>query len=184
MLGTLKLFYCYIKKITIWKKYNIGKRFHAGKRVKLWAKRELHIGDNFYIGRDSQIECDCLIGKNVIMGNHVSVVGKYDHHYQQLGCAIRNSSQIRDEDYNWKGLSLKTTINNDVWIGYGSIILSGVNIGTGSIVAAGSVVTKDIEEYSIYAGNPAKKICNRFNSEADLEKHKILLEGVGNNAKN
>lgn len=56
-------------------------------------------------------------------------------------------------------------IEDDVWIGYGSIILSGVKIRRGTIIAAGSVVTKDTEEYSIYGGNPAKKIKNRFVDE-------------------
>lgn len=48
------------------------------------------------------------------------------------------------------------TIGNDVWLCTGSIILSGVNIGHGSVVAAGAVVTKDVEPYSIVAGNPAR----------------------------
>jgi serine acetyltransferase len=52
-----------------------------------------------------------------------------------------------------------------VWIGLGSIILSGVKVGTGSIIAAGSVVTKDVEPYTIVAGNPAKLIRKRFSNE-------------------
>jgi acetyltransferase-like isoleucine patch superfamily enzyme len=56
-------------------------------------------------------------------------------------------------------------IGNDVWIGFGSIILSGVEIGDGSIIGAGSVVSKDVEPYSIYVGNPAKKIGQRFEIE-------------------
>lgn len=53
------------------------------------------------------------------------------------------------------------TIGDDVWIGAGAIIMPGVNIGSHSIVAAGSVVTKDVEEWSIVGGNPAKKIGTR-----------------------
>jgi acetyltransferase-like isoleucine patch superfamily enzyme len=67
-------------------------------------------------------------------------------------------------------------IEDDVWIGLGSIVLSGVKIGIGSIIAAGSVVTKDVEPYSIYGGNPAKKIRNRFDSEEQLIEHKILYQ--------
>lgn len=55
-------------------------------------------------------------------------------------------------------------IGNDVWIGRNSIIISGVNIGTGSCVGAGSVVTKDIPPYEIWAGNPARFIRKRFES--------------------
>jgi len=58
-----------------------------------------------------------------------------------------------------------------VWIGYGAIVMSGVNIAEGTIIAAGSVVTHDTEAYSIYAGVPAKKIRDRFNSEEDKINH-------------
>lgn len=56
-------------------------------------------------------------------------------------------------------------IEDDVWIGMNSLILSGVRIGQGAVVAAGSVVTKDIPAYSIVGGNPAKIIRYRFNSD-------------------
>lgn len=63
-----------------------------------------------------------------------------------------------------------TTIGNDVWIGGGAIIIQGVTIGTGAVIGAGAVVTKDVEPYSIVAGNPAKLIRKRFNDSiiADL----------------
>lgn len=54
-------------------------------------------------------------------------------------------------------------IGNDVWIGYGSTILNGVTVGDGAVIAAGAVVTKDIEPYSIVGGVPAKIIKKRFN---------------------
>ena len=56
-------------------------------------------------------------------------------------------------------------IDDDVWIGYGSIILSGVHIGQGAIVAAGSVVTKDVPPYAIVGGSPAKVIRYRFDEK-------------------
>lgn len=151
--------------------FKIGKGFHAGTRVRIWAKDILVIGRNFYIGRDSCIETDCVIGDNVIIANKVGIVGRYDHHYQEVGVPIRLASQIRDINYSWKGKNLPTKIGNDVWIGFGAIILSGVTIGDGAIVAAGSVVTKDVAPYSIYGGNPAKKIAERFSNEEDRYKH-------------
>ena len=69
-----------------------------------------------------------------------------------------------------------TYIGDDVWIGYGAIIMSGVKIANGSIIAAGSVVTHDTEPYSIYAGIPAKKIKDRFNDKLDEERHINLLK--------
>lgn len=58
-----------------------------------------------------------------------------------------------------------TVIGNDVWIGRESVIMPGVKIGDGSIIAAYSIVTKDIEPYSVVGGNPAKFIKKRFDDE-------------------
>ena len=58
-----------------------------------------------------------------------------------------------------------TIIGNDVWIGYNSTIMPGVNVGDGSIIAANAVVSKDVAPYSIVAGNPAREIKKRFSEE-------------------
>lgn len=154
-----------------WRRFSFGNNPYFGRFVYIWAKNSIKIGDNFYIGKFSQIECDAEIGNNVIFANRVALVGRYDHNFQQIGVPTRLSSQIRDQDYNWRGLTEKIIIEDDVWIGYGSIILSGVKIGAGSIIAAGSLVTKNVEPYSIYAGVPAKKIRNRFDNDLDLKEH-------------
>lgn len=57
------------------------------------------------------------------------------------------------------------TVDDDVWIGYGATILSGVHIGQGAVVTAGAVVTKDVPPYAIVGGVPAKVIKYRFSSE-------------------
>jgi chloramphenicol O-acetyltransferase type B len=163
MIKILKLLRLFFIKNIKYRRYSIGSNFHAGRGVVLWAKNSISIGDNFYIGRYSQIECGAEIGKNVIFGNNVALVGKYDHHYLQIGVPIRLASQIRDNDYNWKGLNSKVVIGDDVWVGYGAIIMSGVKIGRGSIIAAGSVVIKDVLPYNIVGGNPARFIKERFN---------------------
>ena len=160
----------YLVKIK-WRHYKIKSGFHAGARVRIWGRNGITIGRNFYIGRDSQIECDAVIGDHVIFANRVALVGKYDHHYQQIGVPIRLADQIRDKKYAWKGLNEQISIADDVWIGYGSIIMGGVKINRGSIIAAGSVVVKDVESYSIYGGIPAKKIKDRFDNVEDLKTH-------------
>lgn len=71
-----------------------------------------------------------------------------------------------------------TIIGDDVWIGHGSIIMSGVNIGSGCIIAAGSVVTKDLEPYYIYAGVPAKKIKKRFETIEEELLHILELAKI------
>ena len=159
-----------------YRKYSIGPGFSSGIRVRLQAQRKLVIGKNFYIGREGLIEADAVIGDNVMFGNRVAVIGKYDHNFQRIGTPTRLAMQIRDADYNWKGLELITVIENDVWVGYGSTICGGAKICEGSIIAAASLVTKDVEPYSIYGGSPAKKIRNRFDTAEELQKHLQLVK--------
>lgn len=59
-------------------------------------------------------------------------------------------------------------IGNDVWVGFGSTIMSGVKIGDGAVVSAMAVVTKDVSPYSIVAGNPAREVGKRFD-EATIQ---------------
>lgn len=163
-------------KYIIWHKYKIGKNFHCGRGTFIWARNKIEIGDNFYLGKFSSIETNCIIGNNVIIANHVGIVGRYDHNYQQIGIPVRLASQIRDKNYSWKGLDEITYIGDDVWIGYGAIIMSGVRIGNGTIIAAGSIVTHDTEAYSIVAGIPAKKIKQRFDTIEDQIRHIELVK--------
>lgn len=158
-----------------WRQHSIGRGFHAGRRVVMWAPNKITIGENCYIGRYSQIECDAEIGHNVIMANMVAFVGRYDHHFQHVGTPTRLAMQIRDPDYDWKGLDLKVEVGDDVWIGYGAIILSGVTIGEGAVVASGAVVTKDVEPYMVVGGNPARIICPRFADDSELEIHRMAI---------
>ena len=55
-----------------------------------------------------------------------------------------------------------TVVGHDVWFGYGAMIMPGVRIGNGAIIASGSVVTKDVPAYAVVGGNPAKVIRTRF----------------------
>ncbi|MBO5443017.1 MAG: CatB-related O-acetyltransferase [Alphaproteobacteria bacterium] len=66
------------------------------------------------------------------------------------------------ESYEAKG---DTVIGDGVWIGMRAVILPGVKIGEGAVIGTGAVVTKDVEPYSIVAGNPAKEIKKRFASD-------------------
>lgn len=72
-------------------------------------------------------------------------------------------------------------VDDDVWIGYGSTIMSGVHVGQGAIIAAGSVVTKDVPPYAIVGGVPAKIIKYRFNNEIINELLKVDYSKVTKN---
>ena len=70
-------------------------------------------------------------------------------------------------------------IGNDVWIGVGAIILSGVKIGSGAIIGAGAVVVKDVPPYAIAAGNPARVVKFRFSQDQIEKLLKIGMVGLG-----
>ncbi len=93
--------------------------------------------------------------------SEISIVIGGDHHKGIITYPIKKkfSGLTVDEDNE---PSKGVTIGNDVWIGLGALILDGVKIGTGSIIGAEAVVTKDIPPYSIVVGNPAKVIKTRF----------------------
>lgn len=79
-----------------------------------------------------------------------------------MGGVWRENSTPHIEELPHKG---DTVIGNDVWIGLDAVIMPGVNLGDGSIVAAHSVVTKSFPPYSIIGGNPARLIRKRFDDE-------------------
>lgn len=108
---------------------------------------ELIIGDNVGIAQNCfiQVRGKVTIGNNVIFGPGVSVYSE-NHNYSNLEVPISQQGENR------KGV----IIGDGVWLGAGSTILDGVNIGSNSIVAAGSVVTKDVPPFTIAGGVPAK----------------------------
>lgn len=73
-------------------------------------------------------------------------------------------------------------LEDDVWIGLNAIICSGVRIGRGAVIAAGAIVTKNVEPYAIMGGNPAKLIRYRFDSELRKRLNEINLEELLNNS--
>lgn len=68
-----------------------------------------------------------------------------------------------------------TVVEDDVWLGQRSVIMAGVRIGRGAIVASGAVVTRDVKPYSIVGGVPARVIRKRFEDPADIEIHDAML---------
>ena len=127
------------------------------------------------IGQYSYVNYDSLI-QNTIIGNYCSIaygvkIGLGNHPTNQFTTSplfykSDNSLQIKvvDDDFEFEEYK-QILIGNDVWIGAGAIVLDGVKIGDGAIVAAGTVVTKDVPPYSIVGGVPAKIIKFRFSDE-------------------
>jgi acetyltransferase-like isoleucine patch superfamily enzyme len=152
----------------------LGSNVHLGIGSILDSFNGLTVGNDTYIGKFCTVECDGQIGSGVMLGNCVGLIGRYDHDFHTIGKTIRNSPWIGDSGYTGPGKGLKVIVGDDVWIGYGSIVLSGVTIGRGAIVAAGSVVTKDVEPYAIVAGNPARKMADRFTG-GEIVEHEWAL---------
>lgn len=153
----------------------VGADFSSGSNSVVWAPRQLVIGSCVALGSDVRIEVDGRIGDHVLFANSSAVVGRTDHEASEVGQSIREARWVGDYP---KDLSLTTTIGSDVWIGYGTIVLSGVTIGDSSVIGAGSIVTKDIPPNSIAVGNPARVIGRRFD-ESDYVDHWLRLESRG-----
>jgi acetyltransferase-like isoleucine patch superfamily enzyme len=151
----------------------IGENLHLGIGSILWAPKRLEIGKNVYIGKFCTIECDGSIGDDTVIANNVGFVGRIDHDFRTIGKTLRQAPWVGDPEALCAGKKLSIVVESDVWVGYGSVLISGIKVGRGAIVAAGSVVTKNVAPYAIVAGNPARQIGTRF-SEAEVVKHEQL----------
>lgn len=116
-------------------------------------------GDHLVIGKFCQIAS----GTKFIMGpaNH-RLCSVTTYPFNVFGGEWTNRTPPHMEQLPRKG---DTVIGNDVWIGRESVIMPGVKIGDGAIIAGYSVVAKDVPAYTVYGGNPAKFIKNRFDEE-------------------
>ncbi|WP_394242058.1 acyltransferase [Halopseudomonas laoshanensis] len=143
----------------------VGSRFTYG---------NISLGDNVFIASGAWFSSDrakIKIGSEVMFGPGVKILGG-DHEFKNTEMPMffaKKNPGKKQADIN---------ISNDVWIGANAVILEGVQIGTGSIVGAGSLVAKDVESYSIYAGVPARKIKDRFTA-VELAEYKRNLERAG-----
>jgi acetyltransferase-like isoleucine patch superfamily enzyme len=151
------------KKLALKDNVTVGKRFHVGPFSRIWAPNRLTFGNDCYVGKYCTIEVDGHIGNGVLIANSVGLVGRDDHDIHEVGSLISRARWIGDPAYNPDRSSIK--VEDDVWIGYGAVVLSGVTIGRGAVVAAGSVVTKDVPSYAVVAGNPARVLAQRFDQE-------------------
>lgn len=105
------------------------------------------IGDRSLIGLSSVVIGPVKIGNDVMLAQHVVMSG-LNHQFEDLSLPISQQPCTTAE----------IIIEDEAWIGANAVITSGIRVGKHSVVAAGSVVTKDVPPYSIVAGNPAKVI--------------------------
>lgn len=150
------------------------------------TNKNIEIGDyTYYYSLDGEMGARDFQNKNIlyhfpdIYGDKL-VIGKYCAIAHDVKFIMNGGNHRMDSfssfpfemfDSFKKGLSLKTPkekgdtiVGHDVWIGLGATIMPGITIGNGAIIGAMSVVTRDVEPYSIVAGNPAKQIKKRFST--------------------
>ena len=111
----------------------------------------IEIGDNAEINEYVRIRANVKIGNNVLIAPNVQLIS-INHEFSDITVPINLQGEK-------KGF---IEIGDDVWIGTGAIVLPNLKIGKGSIIGAGAIVTKDVPEYAIVGGNPAKIIKYRI----------------------
>jgi len=153
---------------TLFKK--IGNEVYIGNNC-TFTEKNISIGDFVSIGKLCCFQSthgEIIIGNNVMFGPNVHIHGG-NHVIDKIGELMSNvdTKKIGDDSF--------VIIEDDCWIGACSIILKGVTIGRGSVIGAGSIVTHNIEKYSIYTGCPTQKTRRRFN-ELEIAEHELCFK--------
>ena len=147
-----------------------GKNFHFDP-YGVYSFRTIEVGNDVFIGPGATLsasESGIKFGNKIMLGPNVTMMGG-DHNASIIG------KYMYDVKYKLPENDLPIIIEDDVWIGCNAIILKGVTIGEGSIVAAGALVNKNVPPYTIVGGIPAKILKKRF-EEDDLKKHINLIK--------
>ena len=152
-----------------WVKY--GNDVHVQWSTKFWSPhKSVRLGDHVGIGNWCDISTDLVIGNHVLVAGAVAFLARDAHAAYVPGESMFDAP---------RGDKYRIVVEDDVWIGWGAIILSGVTIGRGSIVAAGALVTKDVPRYSIVASLTSQVIRERFSpEEIDFHEAKLRRKGI------
>lgn len=130
-----------------------GKNLRVSDKVRINDPDNVTVGDNCYLGTGVELTAwseRITLGNNVMVAAGVRMITR-KHGFNDL------ERPMKEQGYTQNSI----TIENDVWIGFNAVILPGVTIGSGSIVGAGAVVTKNVEPFTIIGGVPAKVIRKR-----------------------
>lgn len=161
----LKDFYHYLKLIRFQEKYRKVNSHNFTRAINIFPLSKVSIGKGTYgaikVREFKRPEEQLEIGSYCSIANEVTFLLSGEHNYNRISTYPFKTKILEQEaECICKG---KITVCDDVWIGYGATILSGVTIGQGAVIGANSIVTKNIPPYAIYAGN--KIIKYRFEEE-------------------
>jgi acetyltransferase-like isoleucine patch superfamily enzyme len=147
-----------------WVRY--GRDVHCQWSTSFWSpRRDIVLGDHVGIGGRCLFLADTTIGNKVLIADSVAFLNSDDHRIDLVGKAIWDSG---------RGDSGRIVVEDDVWIGHAVAILTPVRVARGAVIAAGSVVTKDVPPYAVVAGVPARVVRMRFSPEQVIEHERIL----------
>jgi len=120
-----------------------GCTIFGGTRIEVGRGGQLEIGKGTFLNRNVRITCEqsITIGRDCLLASDVVIMDTDEHVREGLGYPIA-----------------PVTIGNHVWVGFRAMVLKGVTIGDGAVIAAGSIVTRDVPENALVAGQPARVI--------------------------
>lgn len=147
--------------------YHMGKDVKIAGNCKFVNPQKITVGNEVLINHNTELEAtdgEIVIGNFVLFGMHTKVINS-NHIFTdwKKPIALQGKSQA------------KIVIEDDVWVGINAIILPNVTIGRGAVIAAGAVVTKDVEPFAVVGGVPAKIIKYRFVIETREKAKKVDL---------
>lgn len=128
-----------------------GKNVNIERMAFFGSGFNLEIGNNSGLGINCVVPSDIFIGENVMMGPNVHILSA-NHKFDRIDIPMCRQGHLERK---------KTKIEGDVWVGMNVIFTPGRTVRRGSIIAAGTVLSRDFEEYSIVGGNPSKLIKSR-----------------------
>lgn len=140
---------------------------------------EISIGNNVFIGSNTVIDCSMkvVIDDDALVSYQCLLLDSNNHSNDASERRNDLPTVMKGQPYDWTAVPSKPIhVCRGAWIGARSIILKGVTVGEGSIVGAGSVVTKDVPPYTVVAGNPARVVKLLPQSGTEIEKFSQLAQ--------
>lgn len=133
---------------------------------------EIRMGDHCSLSPLSRIVSTkkIAIGKRVLIGHNVNIIDNISH---PIDAVLRHEDYVNSYTIGMQQYDLKSeeiNIEDDVWIGFNSTVLRGVTIGKGAIIGACSVVTKDVEPWTVNVGNPVRVVKYLYDQKQDIAK--------------
>lgn len=166
----LQLFNLNVSKLAL-----VDNKSSIDRKSKIYRNCQIYkskLGSYSYIGPGTSVVC-ADIGKFCSIAQKVNI-GLGKHNMNLISTSPIFYSRKNATGFSWSDKNTfeefeKIVIGNDVWVGINAIIMSGITIGDGAVIAAGAIVTKDVPPYAVVGGTPARIIKYRFSEETILK---------------